>query len=431
MTVNELAAKVGKSRSYVYQRMKLAELCPEARQAFYDGKLTPSTALLIARIPGVADQVTAIGLVVDHDDSPLPFRRASWALQNRLMLDLARAPFPPEDIDLVPAAGACSACPKRTGSQPELFHDIADGDHCTDMACFNAKREACIARQLATLAAQGAKTLTGKEAEKAFPNGGYSNSDPKGFLSLDPQVYTEGVRHPLFEILPNDREGLEIVTIEHPRTKQLIPAVRINTQLADALAAKGVAHALPMTSSGKSENTKTAEMKAKVERTARLRVYASVRASILGLGITRIASEFERRLALRRHFQRQMTETQKKLARLWELEVDTTGLDAWKVTSAIITAAEQYLDSLPLDLVDLHHLDLAVIESLYVPSGYATPDPTDLHRLAADHGVDMKLIGAAVKKELTPKPKTKAKTAAKPAKRKAKEADDAAAQERP
>jgi hypothetical protein len=41
---------VGKSRSYVYARLKLLALCPEARKAFYAGELDASRALLIARI---------------------------------------------------------------------------------------------------------------------------------------------------------------------------------------------------------------------------------------------------------------------------------------------------------------------------------------------------------------------------------------------
>src|SRR5689334_19780351 len=47
-TVDEIAAKVGKSRSYVFARLKLCALCPEARKAFYAGELDASRALLIA-----------------------------------------------------------------------------------------------------------------------------------------------------------------------------------------------------------------------------------------------------------------------------------------------------------------------------------------------------------------------------------------------
>ena len=49
-TVEILAAKVGRSPSYIYQRLKLAELTPNLQKAFYEGKLTAGHATEIARL---------------------------------------------------------------------------------------------------------------------------------------------------------------------------------------------------------------------------------------------------------------------------------------------------------------------------------------------------------------------------------------------
>jgi len=49
-TVETLAAKVGRSPSYIYQRLKLAELTPNLQKAFYEGKLTAGHAAEIARL---------------------------------------------------------------------------------------------------------------------------------------------------------------------------------------------------------------------------------------------------------------------------------------------------------------------------------------------------------------------------------------------
>jgi ParB/RepB/Spo0J family partition protein len=59
-TVDDLVAKVGKSRAYVYARLKLLALCKEGRKAFYDGKISASIALLVARIPGDSLQQEAL-----------------------------------------------------------------------------------------------------------------------------------------------------------------------------------------------------------------------------------------------------------------------------------------------------------------------------------------------------------------------------------
>jgi len=44
-TADTLGDKVGKSRAYIYARLKLLALVPKARELFYEGKLTASTAL--------------------------------------------------------------------------------------------------------------------------------------------------------------------------------------------------------------------------------------------------------------------------------------------------------------------------------------------------------------------------------------------------
>jgi hypothetical protein len=65
------------------------------------------------------------------------------------MLRLASAGFKTEDAELVPLAGACGPCPKRTGNQPELFGDVKGADVCTDVACFRRKIAAHAERVIA------------------------------------------------------------------------------------------------------------------------------------------------------------------------------------------------------------------------------------------------------------------------------------------
>lgn len=55
-------------------------------------------------------------------------------------MSMANAPFDLNDANLIPVAGACSTCPKRSGSNPLLFADsIPRRDVCTDRECFNRK----------------------------------------------------------------------------------------------------------------------------------------------------------------------------------------------------------------------------------------------------------------------------------------------------
>ena len=63
--IEQLVAKVGRSRAYVYARLKLLALDKKSRDAFYAGKLTAATALLLARIPVPALQQEALKAITD------------------------------------------------------------------------------------------------------------------------------------------------------------------------------------------------------------------------------------------------------------------------------------------------------------------------------------------------------------------------------
>lgn len=165
-TADQLAEEVGKSRSYIYGRLKFCSLAPSAREAFFEGKLSASTALLIARIPSDELQTKATQELTDEDD-PLSYRQAVEFIQQRYMLDLTRAPFSLADAKLVSAAGSCKDCLKRTGNQPELFSDVKRADVCTDPDCFATKRIAHGQKAVAQAKKKGIPVYTEAEEKEA------------------------------------------------------------------------------------------------------------------------------------------------------------------------------------------------------------------------------------------------------------------------
>jgi ParB/RepB/Spo0J family partition protein len=135
----EIAAKVGRSPSHVYQRMKLTALRASGRQAFLKGELTPAVALLVARVPE-ALQAEVLERFRKRDD--LTLAQAREIVHGDFMLELKGAPFDASDAGLLAGVPACGSCPKRTGSSPLLFDDVEKGDTCTDPGCFRAKADA-------------------------------------------------------------------------------------------------------------------------------------------------------------------------------------------------------------------------------------------------------------------------------------------------
>jgi ParB/RepB/Spo0J family partition protein len=190
---DELGDRVGKSKAYVYGRLKLLALCKEARASFYDDKLNPSTALLLARIPDAGLQKKALKEITEHKRGygeaaePLSVREAAKHIQDEYMLRLASAGFKTEDATLLPAAGACGPCPKRTGNQPELFGDVKGTDVCTDVACFRRKIAAHAERVISAAKTSGQQVIVGPAAKKVARYGADSSLD--GYVRLDARDY--------------------------------------------------------------------------------------------------------------------------------------------------------------------------------------------------------------------------------------------------
>lgn len=165
---DQLAEKISKSRSYIYGRLKLCALTPDAREFFFDDKLPASTALLVARIPVPSLQVKAVREILridsTYEQEPMSYRSAVQFVQNRYMLNLEDAPFSATDAKLLATAGSCAKCPKRTGNQPEIFTDVSSADVCTDPDCFSEKRAANDANILAAAHKKGIPVLEGDDA---------------------------------------------------------------------------------------------------------------------------------------------------------------------------------------------------------------------------------------------------------------------------
>jgi ParB/RepB/Spo0J family partition protein len=142
--VETIAGELGKSISYVYQRLKLRDLVPKARDYLVEGMITVGHAILIARLePARQAEVLKDGLR-RFGDQIVSVHALDDFIRRSILLQLSSATWKLSDDQLLPAAGACSKCPKRTGAAPALFEDIGKKDHCLDRACFIKKAKASV-----------------------------------------------------------------------------------------------------------------------------------------------------------------------------------------------------------------------------------------------------------------------------------------------
>ncbi len=184
-SVEDIARMAKISDTRVYERLSLLQLVPAAREAFLAEKLSLKTALLVARMPA-AHQAEATQHLANWGGEPMPPKAAGAFIRERFMLQLAKAPFDPKDAALLPTAGACGECPKRTGANPQLFGDISDADTCTDPTCFTAKKAAQRARLVDEVRVSGYTVLEGEQAREACTPDGRALKP--GMHALDAQV---------------------------------------------------------------------------------------------------------------------------------------------------------------------------------------------------------------------------------------------------
>jgi ParB family chromosome partitioning protein len=155
-----VAAKIGRSEDYVLERLQLTKLIPALQEDLAKGWITFTHARVLAKVERPEDQAELRDqdLYDVHPDdvyegespTPYPVAQLRRAIGEAYRRDLAGAPWKLDDAELVPAAGSCAACPKRSGTRPGLFDELAEGngkkkaDQCFDRTCFDAKRAAVI-----------------------------------------------------------------------------------------------------------------------------------------------------------------------------------------------------------------------------------------------------------------------------------------------
>ncbi len=222
-TVEDLAARLGRSKSYVYQRLRLAGLPDEAKDAVITGAIPPSTALLIARLPAPKDREKAAKLILhpeawQNGGQPLTFVMAKDVIERNFHLLLANAAFPVDKVDLLAGVGDCSSCPKKAGNQPELFADVRNADSCTDPKCFQRKGNAWWELRSQEAVAAGQTVLDAKEAAKHIKNWRIVGDT---YLSLNDICYRDPEHRAYAAILGDDCPPVTLAR-DHGRIHELI-----------------------------------------------------------------------------------------------------------------------------------------------------------------------------------------------------------------
>ena len=182
-SVEQVAAKVGKAPAFILARLKLVELVPAVVEAFSQDEIGLGHALLLAKLqPAQQEEALAACYQEQYTNGSkakrmlLPVRHLQQWIEHNILLELASAPFSKEDAALVPEAGACLDCPKRTGHNVLLFEGLTHADQCSDPKCYAAKVDAHVRQTVAAkpkLVQISTAFGTPKEGSAAVPRNKY------------------------------------------------------------------------------------------------------------------------------------------------------------------------------------------------------------------------------------------------------------------
>lgn len=148
-TVPDIAAKVLKGEAFVLHRLSLNNLIPAFQQDFWEGKFLIGHAVIFSRLTE-ADQKELYKQYGGRQNYDTLVETKDY-IDSHINRKLSSAPFKKDDATLVPKAGACISCPKRSGCSPELFNDYdKKDDRCFDKACYQKKLDAFLLKKVET-----------------------------------------------------------------------------------------------------------------------------------------------------------------------------------------------------------------------------------------------------------------------------------------
>jgi len=385
--VEHLAQEVGRSASYVYQRLKLRDLVPAAREMLVDGMIAAGHAILIARLPAGQQKELMDSWLFRHGEDVSVRALDDWIHQH-ILLELNKAAFKKDDAELLPAAGSCTTCPKRTGYQPALFADVCNGgkrDYCTDPPCFDRKLKAIVEQRKAELKESKEKHMLVID--------GYS-----GDYEMERRLKNEGVLE--------DYGWDECKKKDEGAVRCLVVAGRSPGRLAWGRNRKQNRFGGYQPTEAEKKAAQKEKRELKMKRVTRRRIWDAVIKELDGRSVYEDLPVDLVRIIASNHWKRTWSNTQKIYCQIMEWERPPKTQHEYGYPSEKMGLSRIAIMDVPALFRFL--LTISLVQELEGP-GWQEPECKKLKAVAALYGVDVEHIEKEIREE--EKAKEKAKTA--------------------
>ena len=138
-SVEELAKRIDKSKVYVYQAIRLLDLCKEAQEAIAQGKMRPTSGHRLLTVTVELQKQFTKEIVKGQI---LTLAQLERQIDQAVGRDLSKASWPMDKE--YAGKGACSTCSFNSGNQGLLFAGEKKG-RCTNAECYDVKHGAFVA----------------------------------------------------------------------------------------------------------------------------------------------------------------------------------------------------------------------------------------------------------------------------------------------
>jgi ParB/RepB/Spo0J family partition protein len=362
LSVEEVAKRVGKSASTIYQALSVSRLGTKQRKAWLAGELGAGVARLLARIPtGKSQDAAFVELADTWQGRALNSVEEAERVTGRFMRPLSKAAFPQDDAQLAAKCGTCIDCPKRSDAQAALFSEVKGPALCLDVGCWDAKLASWWKQQEALgKAGEGPRCLSATMAKETFGKyGGSSVQHGSPYLDLDSKCANDSKGRTWAKLLGKEAKALTVQALSPSGDVVRLVDAKVAQQVLKKAGTLKSEDRVAFTSSSGEKKSKAQVEAARKER-AEARLREAVTDELVARCIASIEDKQKDMLDLLPFLARLAAETLGYKARQRrKLQVETTNPE-WLDRVEAEAMGDQLgllLERLLADILSLHHDD--------------------------------------------------------------------------